>query len=103
MGDVVDFKRKKSTIAINSPKLDFAAFKSYYEANIDFVDNLATFILINGSKELDIGEINGYDMFMLRESVMSLAMRSRGLYHPLQELTDEYYVFFRDTPPEEPA
>lgn len=100
MGDVIDFKGRPPKPPINNPKLDFKAFCEYYEANIDKVNQLANFLCLNAGKELDIGAINEYDWFMLREAIMSLAMRSKGLYHPLQEMTDEYILFFGGKPPE---
>jgi hypothetical protein len=101
MGDVIDFRQKPPKPPINNKKLDFKAFLDYYEANIDKVNSLANFLVLNTAKELDIGKLEEYDVFMLREAIMSLAMRSRGLYHPLQEMTDEYIVFFGGKPPPE--
>jgi hypothetical protein len=62
------------------------------------VNSLTNFLILNTGKELDIGKPHEYDTFMLREAIMSLAMRSRGIYHPLQDMTDEYIVFFGRKP-----
>lgn len=101
MGDVVKFTPKPPKSPIKNPKLDFQEFCKFYELNIDMVNSLTNFLILNAAKELDIGAPHEYDTFMLREALMSLAMRSRGLYHPLQDMTDEYIVFFGGKPPPE--
>lgn len=90
MGDVVDFKPKPPTVE----KLEFNQFCDEYEKRIDVVNSLTNFLLLNAAKELDIGKINEYDVFMLRESIMSLIMRSKCIHHPLQDFTEEYADFF---------
>jgi len=93
MGDVVGFKKKPKDLS-KYKNLHFDEFCDFYVKNIDVVNSLANFVCLNAAKDLDIGKINEYDFFMLRETIMSMAMRAHGLHHPLQELTDDYNVFF---------
>lgn len=98
MGDVVPFKSKNNIDLSQYKSKHFQEFCDFHEKHIDTVTTLANFVCLNASKDLDIGHINEYDFFMLRECVMSLVMRSHGIHHPLQDLTEEYRVFFGGEP-----
>jgi hypothetical protein len=101
MGDIVDFKPKPPKPPIKNPKLQYEEFCDFYVKNLETVNALTNFLILNAAKDLDIGKPHGYDVFMLREALMSLTMRSNGIYHPLQDMTDEYVNTFGEPPIEE--
>lgn len=91
MGDVVPFKRSEP-IKLVDPA--FNEFKTEYVKNIDAVNNFLQKVVVAASEELDIGMPHGYDIFMMRETLMSMLMRDKGVYHPLQDFTEEFVEIF---------
>jgi hypothetical protein len=87
MGDVVDFRKRAKPAPKPQP---FDAFLDFYEKHQEVVAHLTEQILINIGYQLDIDEIHAYDKFMLRESIMSLIMRQKGVFHPMQDFTEDF-------------
>jgi hypothetical protein len=93
MGNVVSFHPRKPKEIKPSHYDDFEKF---YVDHHEVVNSLTDNIVLQLSYLVDIGEVHGYDKFMLRETIMSLIMRQKGIYHPMQEFTEEYVETFCD-------
>lgn len=98
MGEVVDFKRRfqrnETRKREERSDEDFETFCQYYVDHLAEANDLTLSVVIEAAKVLDIGKPNDYDIFMLRETLMSMKMRSIGLYHPLHNFTDDYVEAF---------
>jgi hypothetical protein len=95
MGDVVDFRKKPKATPKPQP---FDAFLAFYEKHQEVVSHLTDQIIINLSVQLDIDEVHAYDKFMLRESIMSLIMRQKGVPHPMQDFTEDFVESYGEPP-----
>jgi hypothetical protein len=96
MGDVVDFFRTK-----DKPQTPYDAFEESYREHYEVVCALTNSVIAELADRVDIETAHPYDTFMLRESIMSLVMRQKNTYHPLQEFTQEFVSTFGDDEPKE--
>lgn len=94
MGNVVDFKSKPKKL---TPYDDFE--KSYVD-NHKVISALTDSIITELKSLVDIEGAHPYDIFMLRESLMSLVMRQKEVYHPLQDFTEDFVETFGEAPKE---
>ena len=92
MGDVVPFKRSAPPVKAIDPQ--FEDFANQYVENIEAVNAFVQKVVAAAAEELDIGKPHGYDIFMIRETLMSMLMRDKGQYHPLQDFTEEFIQTF---------
>jgi hypothetical protein len=93
MGEVVGFRSK--------PKKQLTPheeFEQAYMAHHAAVSALTDRIVVELTELVDIDKAHPYDRFMLRESIMSLVLRSKDKFHPLQEFTVEFVDTFGDDP-----
>jgi hypothetical protein len=87
MGDVVDLRKRAKPVPKLSP---YDAFEKCYEAHYEVVNMLTDQLLVQLSLQVEIDEVHAYDKFMLRESIMSLIMRQKDVFHPMQDFTEEF-------------
>lgn len=92
MGDIVQFKRPAPPVSNIDPEYD--GFVSNYQTHIGPVNEFLQRVVAAAAETLDIGAPHKYDMFMMRETLMSMLMRDKGQYHPLQDFTEEFVQTF---------